>query len=57
MRLMRNEGIMHAHSGWISVMPGDHAEAFAFQASGAALNLMGEAGTLCRSWFYAKFAA
>lgn len=56
MRLMRNEGVMHADSGWISVTPGDYAEVFVLQGSGAALNLMGDAGTLWRSWFQAEFA-
>lgn len=37
MRLMRNEDIMQADSGWIGVTP--------------ALNLVGDAGTPWRSWF------
>lgn len=48
-RLIRNEGVMHADSGWISVAPGDHAEVSVLQGSGAALNLTGDAGALWRS--------
>lgn len=57
MRLMRNEGAMHADSGWVGVTAGNCAEALVLHASGAALNVMSGAGKLWRSRFEGEFVA